>query len=420
MRGPSLILFDLILGHVLIASNVIFISVIYANRNPKCTDGSTFQRKTSMSPVQPGWIKTTDPNKNSSTTTGSCNNDDNVLLLDKEELTGQNYSQSYGRISETEYTLTPEQIETFFRDGCVVVENVLTEEEIQTIEEVFTRFITREIDVPDKDLCDISKPFGIPYEHWSIVNCMLPTKYYPPFRNNIFEQLTNGMAQQLFQHRKQQQQQVSDGDTKFENDNVDMKDEIPYMVKDYDQFLNKRSAKEDAIFAWHQDMAYWPGTKALNTNNTDTCTFSLAIDDSTVTNGCLRYIPGSGTTKQLRRHQPLFTKDTTRDDTILDIHKNDSSTTSSYDREEGHALTLDVDETRENIQHAPVSRGSITIHDEYVVHGSGGNYDPIKERRTYVIAYRANEIVQAERKLGFTHSHNDVNNWDTFLQEQQQ
>ena len=32
------------------------------------------------------------------------------------------------------------------------------------------------------------------------------------------------------------------------------------MAKDYDQFLTKKPGKSDAVFAWHQDMAYWPPT----------------------------------------------------------------------------------------------------------------------------------------------------------------
>ena len=31
-----------------------------------------------------------------------------------------------------------------------------------------------------------------------------------------------------------------------------------------------------------------------------------------------------------------------------------------------------------------------------------------------VLAYRPRPVVEAERRLGFTHSHNDNVNWDTF------
>ena len=63
---------------------------------------------------------------------------------------------------------------------------------------------------------------------------------------------------------------------------------------------------------------------------------------------------------------------------------------------------------------APGKRGSVTVHDEIVVHGSGGNNSPDKQRRTYVLAYRPKAVVEAERRIGFTHSHNDEVNWDTF------
>jgi len=274
---------------------------------------------------------------------------------------------TYGRVSDDEYVLSPEQIETFRREGCVTIDDVLTEDEVSEIESVFDRFLSGEIPVPGKDFCDMSKPFGIPSDQWSIVNCMLPTTYYPPLRGNVYERLTNGIAQQLFADRGRE------------------------MTKDYDQFLNKRPGKTDAVFAWHQDMAYWPGSKALGVDTTDTCTFSLAIDDSDEANGCLRYVSGSGVGKVLRPHRPLV---------------GDS-------RDDGHALAVEVGPDEE-VALASARRGSVTIHDEYVVHGSGGNTCPDRQRRTYVLAYRAKPIVEAERKIGFTHSHNDEVNWDTF------
>lgn len=137
-------------------------------------------------------------------------------------------------------------------------------------------------------------------------------------------------------------------------------------------------------------MGYWPGAKALGVDTTATATFSLAIDDSNEENGCLRYVEKSGVDKKLRPHVPL-----------------------AGSREEGHALTIEIGEN-EVIALAPAKRGSLTIHDEYVVHGSAGNNSPTRQRRTYVLAYRAGSIVEAERKIGFTHSHNDDVNWDTF------
>ncbi|KAL3802745.1 hypothetical protein ACHAWO_010093 [Cyclotella atomus] len=274
---------------------------------------------------------------------------------------------THGRIPGTEdYILTEEQIRTFHEDGCVTVPDVLTEEEVTSIETVFNQFLNREIHVPGKDFCDMSKPFGIPFEEWSIVNCMLPTRYHPPFQNNIFERVTSNIVKQIHPQLE--------------------------MVKDYDQLLNKRPGKSDAVFAWHQDMGYWPSAQVLGVEETATCTFSLAIDDSSEENGCLRYVPGSQKSKQLREHAPL-----------------------ANSREEGHALKLEVDESKGDvIKLAPCKRGSITIHDEFVVHGSSGNTCPDRQRRTYVLAYHPKTVVDAERKLGFDHSHNTNVNWDTF------
>ena len=64
----------------------------------------------------------------------------------------------YGRITDDFYRLTPEQIETFRREGCVTIENVLTEEEVDELQAVFDRFTSGEIPVPGKDFCDMSKP----------------------------------------------------------------------------------------------------------------------------------------------------------------------------------------------------------------------------------------------------------------------
>ena len=95
-------------------------------------------------------------------------------------------------------------------------------------------------------------------------------------------------------------------------------------------------------------MAYWPGPAALVSSDTsgdpnellptDTCTFSLALDDSDPENGCLKYVARSGVTKTLRKHRPLI----------------------GNNRDEGHALTTHVDEHNEPVKLAPAKRGSIS------------------------------------------------------------
>lgn len=72
------------------------------------------------------------------------------------------------------------------------------------------------------------------------------------------------------------------------------------MQIDYDQILAKRPHSEDAIFAWHQDMAYWPPF----TSDVSAATCWLAVTDSTEENGCMRFVPGSQKEPNLRKHAP--------------------------------------------------------------------------------------------------------------------
>ena len=262
--------------------------------------------------------------------------------------------------------LTPAQRDAFFEDGLVVLGKLLDEAAVAAIEVEYDRFMSGiHAEEMGKDFTDMSKPFGTPFDQWSVVNGMLPHRYHPPLRNNAWERLAAEIAMEVFPGVE--------------------------MVQDYDQLLDKRPGKGDAVFAMHQDMAYWPPA-SLTANDTRTVTLTLAIDSEDAENGCIRYVPGSQKARALRPHRPL--------------HEG---------REEGHAVVVDVG-AEEEIRLAEVPRGGVTLHDEWVVHGSPGNASP-RHRRTYVIAFRTRAIVDAERKAGFTHSHNDDVNWDVFNPE---
>ena len=47
------------------------------------------------------------------------------------------------------------------------------------------------------------------------------------------------------------------------------------------------------------------------------------------------------------------------------------------------------------------------MHNERVLHGSGGN-PTAGFRRAYIVAFRSTDTVATERAQGFTHSHNDT------------
>jgi hypothetical protein len=249
------------------------------------------------------------------------------------------------------YRVLQEEVERFRTDGYVHLRGVLAEEELRELEQVYERFLRREIPVPGRDFCDMSGDYSRPLEEFAIVNVMLPRKYHPPLAGNVYERRAAAIAEQLVG---------------------------PDLELDYDQLLAKRPGREDAVFAWHQDQAYWPDTP-----DTRTASFWLAIDDSTVENGCVCFVPGSHREARLRPHRPLH-----------------------GDRARSHTLVAEVDPARDEIRPVPIRRGDVTVHNERTVHGSGGNRTD-GWRRAYILAFRARDTVARERALGFTHSHED-------------
>ncbi|HUW03963.1 MAG TPA: phytanoyl-CoA dioxygenase family protein [Acidimicrobiales bacterium] len=249
------------------------------------------------------------------------------------------------------YRLTEGQLADFASNGYVHLPRLLSEDEVADLEVVYDRFLTRRIEVPGKDFCDMAGDYGRDPDDFSIVNVMLPRKYHPGWRDNVFERRAASVAEQLCG---------------------------PGMELDYDQLLAKRPRRDDAVFAWHQDMAYWPETP-----DTRTATLWLAIDDSTLENGCMRFVPSTVDEPELRAHVPQF-----------------------GDRGASHALGTEL-RPGDEVVPVPIRRGDVTVHNERVMHGSGGNSTD-GFRRAYVLAFRAAETVRAERALGFTHSHNDA------------
>jgi ectoine hydroxylase-related dioxygenase (phytanoyl-CoA dioxygenase family) len=249
------------------------------------------------------------------------------------------------------YEVSDDDRAAFERNGYVHLRGLLTDDEVAALEVVYDQFLRREIEVPGRDYCDMAGDYGRDPQDYSIINVMLPRRYHPEWQGNVYERRTAGVAAQL----------CGDG-----------------MDIDYDQLLAKQPLKDDAVFAWHQDMAYWPDTPDRRT-----ATFWLAIDHSTVDNGCMRFVPATNAEATLRPHQPVF-----------------------GGRGESHALGTELTESDEVVP-VPIARGDCTVHNERVLHGSGGN-STTGFRRAYVLAYRSLDTIRIERELGFTHSHNDT------------
>lgn len=260
--------------------------------------------------------------------------------------------------------VTDAQAGAFRRDGYLVLEQFLTEDELAPLEAIYETLKSGAVEGMGRDLCDMSGPYSRPFDEFNMINCVLPRLYMPSLAGNVYEERATAVARQL----------IGDDAT-----------------LDYDQHLSKKPRREGAVFAWHQDLGYWP----TGTPDTRTTTFSLALDDATVENGCLHVIPASHLEDALRPHRPILSGPAGL-------------------RDESHALSVELGRDEQPVP-LPVRRGDVTVHNERIVHGSSGNASD-RWRRTYIVAHRSRATVAYERSIGFTHSHNDKVRWETHLE----
>ncbi len=95
---------------------------------------------------------------------------------------------------------------------------------------------------------------------------------------------------------------------------------------------------------WHQDGEFWPIRPLANT------TVWLALDDCTLENGCLRYIPGSHKMGRIGRHVP-----TDQSEVLLELGLDHSE----FDEGQARDLILEA--------------GQMAVFDVFMVHGSQAN-----------------------------------------------
>jgi ectoine hydroxylase-related dioxygenase (phytanoyl-CoA dioxygenase family) len=123
----------------------------------------------------------------------------------------------------------------------------------------------------------------------------------------------------------------------------------------HDQLFYK-PAKKGGVVAWHQDYSYWTRTKPV-AHITCWC----ALDDATLENGCLHYIPGSHNWGLLPK--PVIAGD---------LHGIKDFLNEEQKKEFDHPKP------------APVKAGEAIFHHSLTLHGSGENKSA-QPRRAFVI-----------------------------------
>ena len=133
----------------------------------------------------------------------------------------------------------------------------------------------------------------------------------------------------------------------------------------YDHMLHKPAIRGGET-PWHQDQAYLDPTYVYTTIN-----FWLPLEDATLQNGCMHYVPGS----HLHGVVPHRRTDITNQQSAL--------------------VASDVDHCRRHGVPMPCPAGSAILHRSYTLHYSGTNRSP-RPREVYLVVCGLPRVAAAE------------------------
>lgn len=235
--------------------------------------------------------------------------------------------------------ITEEQILSFKEKGYVVIQNLLTPEEVEIYRTIYDDFLSGKIEV-GKNRSDLGENLGKNDKVENITQIMWPSSFIAELEAMPYHQKALQVARELM------------------GDDIEM---------DFDMLINK-APHTNTITPWHQDAAYW-----LNLPDKRAASCWLALDEATVDNGCMWFIPGSNQ-HPVRPHR--------------------------YAGKEGGALVCDAQES-EGIA-VPLLPGSCTFHHGQTLHYARGNSTG-SQRRAFIINYRPQKMIELERSKGFDH-----------------
>ena len=222
--------------------------------------------------------------------------------------------------------LTQEQVDFYHTNGYIVVENVISTEDIADLRRITDEFVDK-----SRDVTEHSNVFDLEPGH---------TPEAPQLRR-----LKNPVALHPIYDRMLRHNHILDSVAQLIGPNIR-----------YDTSkLNMKSAGFGSPVEWHQDFAF-----ASAVTNDDMLSVGLALDDMTQENGCLLFIPGS-------HKGPIY-----------DHYQNDVFV----------GGITDPDFRPDNAVPIEVKAGGITIHHTCTLHASAPNLSG-KSRRLLLLQYSA-------------------------------
>jgi phytanoyl-CoA hydroxylase len=240
-------------------------------------------------------------------------------------------------------TRTADDASRFAADGFLQVDAFLTSDEVRHVSDLYSRMLDGRIDT-GRHRYDLGAGAEVKTRSdvENITQIMWPSDIHPPLREAPFRARAVALARSLF------------GDDTFEID--------------FDMLISK-APHTDTPTPQHQDQSYWtdvPDKRAVS--------FWIALDASTVDNGCMWY--GRGT-----HLAPL------RDHRKAGVDANSA---------------LMCDGSEEEMEPMPLPVGGAGLHQGRTLHYSRGNITD-GWRRAYIVNCRPAAMIAYMRERGFDH-----------------
>ena len=239
--------------------------------------------------------------------------------------------------------LSKTQVDFFNKQGYLLVENLLTKQEVEEYRKVYEDFLSNKIESARYrgDLAGQPDDADKDQTVEKITQIMIPSRLLPSLLDKTLHKRSHSYARQLL------------GDD---------------LGLDFDMLIDK-APYTNAPTPWHQDCAYWismPDTRAVS------CW--VALDEAIKDNGCMWYIPKSHLLP-VRPHRPSA--------------------------KGGGALMCDASE--DEAVAIEIKPGTCVFHHGGTLHYSRGN-STNKRRRAFITNFRPESMIRYEREHGFDHT----------------
>ena len=247
-------------------------------------------------------------------------------------------------MNQTDYKVSARQIKFFNENGYLLIEDIITPDEVQIYSDIYDSFLNGSIST-GKNRGDLGAGLGNAEKGEAITQIMWPSDFMPQLHHMSYHTRVLSLSRDL------------------------LGDDIEF---DFDMLISK-APETYTPTPWHQDAAYW-----INMPDTRAVSCWMALDYATKDNGCMWYVPGSHKLP-LRPHR--------------------------FAGKAGGALMCEC--TEEEGVAIEIKPGSCIFHHGHTLHYSRGNSTKVN-RRALILNFRPGKMIALEREQGHDHGRSNA------------